>query len=888
MRTHLFGILLAGVTLTGLSATDEPALPGSLLPVDQTLTPYGKQVYLPSVRPKVLALSPDGRLLVTSGSTDRLIVLDPVTGEIRQTTALPLEKRLIPATGSNPLFMLMPELPAEVSFTGIAFSPDGTRLFLSGVNGTIKVFTVEKNGSVHGLGSFALPPANAPRRRAEVPSGIAVSADGRRLYVAANLSNGLLELDAETGSVLRRFEVGVEPYDVVLGGDTAYVSNWGGRRPDRQSATGPAGKGTFVRVDSTRFIASEGSVSMVDLASGHVLELVTGRHASGLAATGDGRFVAVANAGDDTVSVIQTSTHSVVETFSLRWHSGDLFGASPNALAFDKKGRVLFVCNGTQNAIAAVSFGPEARWFEHIFSPKPSRLLGLIPVGWYPGAVAWDEARKALYVANLKGEGRQTISPSRSGYRTHGFIGSVSLVPRPDRDRLMQLTGEVLANYRRAVVETARLPARPGEPPRPVPERVGEPSVFRHVIYIIKENRCYDQILGDMKEGNGDPSLCVFGEKVTPNQHKLAREFVLLDNAYCAGILSADGHMWATTAFATDYVEKSFSAFPRSYTYGGYIDGFDAMAYSPAGFIWDDAVAHGVTLRNYGEFMLSKIRWTDPKRKDKLSDPEIYRDCLNETGEVAVSCTPGIPSLAAFSKRDTIGWPPTVPDTYRVDRFLEEFRGFVRSGNLPAFIILYLPEDHTFGTNPGMPTPAAMVAGNDLAVGRVVEALSHSRYWKDTCLFATEDDPQDGWDHVSGYRTTSYVASAYTKRRATVSERYTQPGMLRTIELMLGLPPMNQMDASAAPWAACFQETPDLTPFDAVPAGVSPLQMNPPPTAIKDATLRREALISAHLPFDQADQCPEDVLNRILWHAQMGSKAPYPQWAVLAHPTDPD
>jgi len=866
------------------------------LPVDQTLTPDGVQVSLPRLRPQVIALSPDGRLLITSGYTDELLVLDPATGAVRQTVHLAQEKPRVGPPGEDASFILLRDPGAQASYTGLVFSPDGTRLYLSDVNGSIKVFAVDRSGRVSALRSFTLPASGILHGRGKVqtagdiPAGLAISSDGRRLYVALNLSNGLLEMDAATGAPLRRFEVGVAPYDVALCGSKGYVSNWGGRRPAADSPTGSAGSGTRVRVHPVRSIAVEGSVSVIDLARGRVCsEILTGRHASGLAASPGGRWVVVANAAEDTVSVIDTRGDSVAETIGLRWHAGDLFGASPNALAFDAKGRMLFVCNGTQNAVAVLSF-----------QPGKSRLVGLIPVGWFPGAIAYDGSRRALYVANIKGEGREfSERPSTSDYsgpegkfpvglNSHNFIGSISLVPLPDAARLKTLTGEVLANYHRVVMETALLPARPGEPPRPVPERVGEPSVFKHVIYVIKENRTYDQVLGDMKEGNGEPAFCIFGESVTPNQHKIAREFVLLDNAYCAGILSADGHQWAMSAIATDYMEKSFAGFPRSYPFGGRSDATDALAYSPNGFIWDDALEHGRTVRNYGEFTIAHVRWKDLKRQKEPDYDDIYRDYMSHGGEISFSCEPILGSLAKISKLDTVGWPPTVSDQFRVDRFLDEFREFEKNGGLPALIILYLPCDHTIGTMPGVPTPAASEADNDLAMGRMVEALSRSVYWRDTCLIAIEDDPQSGWDHVSGYRTTAYVASAYTKRRGVVSERYTQPGLLRTIELILGLPPMNQLDAGAAPWVACFAGKGDFTPFTAVPNRVPLDQLNPRPEAIKNTALRQDALMSARLPFEEPDKCPEDVLNRILWRAQKGSQSPYPQWAVIAHPIDDD
>ena len=266
----------------------------------------------------------------------------------------------------------------------------------------------------------------------------------------------------------------------------------------------------------------------------------------------------------------------------------------------------------------------------------------------------------------------------------------------------------------------------------------------------------------------------------------------------------------------------------------------------------------------------------------------MWRDYAGRAWRIAIACEPGLPSLGRFSKIDTVGWDLDVSDQFRVDRFLEEFGRFQAAGDLPNLIILYLPQDHTIGTTAGTPTPAACQADNDLAMGRVVDVLSHSIYWKDTCLFAIEDDPQNGWDHVSGYRTTAYVASAYCKRRVVVSERYTQPGLLRTIELILGLPPMNQIDASSTPWSACFSDHPDHAPFTRVANEVPLDQLNPAISGLADRVMRRDAVVSGRLPFEKPDQCPEDVLNRILWHAARGGRAPYPAWAVSAAADDDD
>ncbi len=846
-------------------------------PVNQLVTPAGILVELPGMRPNALALSPDGKRLVTAGLTRRLVVVNPATGKILQRVRLPADDK-VPPLGSVSGGVLQPGEQAKLSFTGLIFSPDGSRIYMANVNGDIKVFNVDQEHNVTPLFSIPLPPANAPGRKAEIPAGIAVSPDGKKLYVAGNLSNRLIELDAVNGKILRTWDVGVAPFDVVQAGNKIYVSNWGGRRPDADSITGPAGDGLRVRVDA-RSIASEGSVSIIDLNTNiehrtSNIELRTGLHVCALALSPDGRWLVVANAGSDTLSVIDTGTDKIVETICARQNPADLFGAQPNALTFDKSGKTLFVCNGTQNAVAVFQF-----------KPGDSRLLGLIPVGWFPGSIAFDAKRKEIYVANIKNLSPGV--PSKTGeteFNSKAYYGSLSLVPVPSKKELATFTQTALANLRYPLLVQAVLPARADQPARPVPERVGEPGVFHHVIYIIKENRTYDQVLGDVKEGNGDTNLCTFGENVTPNQHKLVRDFVLLDNTYCCGILSADGHQWTDSAMATDYVEREFAGWPRSYPAGGFgEEGRDALAYSPAGFIWNDALAHGKTVCDFGEFTSDRKQWTDSGRKGEPNFLDCYRDFLSGSNAIAYSCEPDIEALRPYIVTNTIGWDLDVPDVWRAAQFVKDLKQFEATDSLPNLVILWLPNDHTSATKFGSPTPAAQVTDNDLAVGQVVEAVSHSKFWKDTCIFAVEDDPQNGWDHVSGYRTTAYVVSAYTKRSAVVSTQYNQTSLLRTMELMLGLPPMNQMDATATPMFDCFVppgQGPDFTPFIAVTNQIPLDQMNPEPKKVSDSLLRKDAYVSARLPLKKEDQCPEDLFNRILWHAAKGSQAPYPLWAV--------
>jgi YVTN family beta-propeller protein len=839
----------------------------AILPTQQLLTPAGRQVELPGMRPQAIALSPDGKLLATSGRTPELVLIDPSTGRVRQRVTLPPDKLKIADSETASSHNLKPDKNAQLSYTGLIFSHDGTRIFLSDVNGSVKVFAVGANDRVKVLGSIAMPHTNLFYEHTEIPAGLALSEDDRRLYVAANVSNHLLEFDAATGALLRKFDVGNVPFDVVLAGRKAYVSNWGGRRVEPGNITGPIGIGSRVRVDPVRFIANEGTVSVLDLETGKThKEIMVGLHSAGLALSPDKRLLAVANANSDTVSLIDTSTDEVIETHATRWEASDPFGCSPNELAFDETGKTLYVCNGTQNSLAVIDI-----------VPGRSKLRGLIPTGWFPGAVAVDVRRGGLCVANIKGvgSGRRYPPEAQIKYNSHQYFGTVSLVPMPDDEQLARDTKTVLDNCRRRDALAALEKPRPGAAPVPVPQRVGEPSVFKHVIYIIKENRTYDQVLGDMKEGNGDADLCVFGQQVTPNQHKMCSEFVLLDNAYCSGINSAEGHQWTDSAFATDYIERSYCGFPRSYPDGMEEKDVDALAYAPTGFIWDNALAHGKSLRDFGEFTLSTSGWRQPGHSHKPAFLDYYNDFVNHTRLTRIGSRPAIESLRGHLATFTVGWNLDIPDVIRAARFNLELRFFARAGRMPNLIIICLPNDHTSGTKPDSPTPAAQVADNDVAFGRIVDAVSHSPFWKDTCILAIEDDPQAGWDHISAFRTTAYCISPYTKRHAVVHTNYNQPSLVHTIELILGLPPMNQLDALATPMFDCFTDRPDLAPFNAVPNIIPLDKMNPRPQAIRDPLQRRYAEVSLTLPLDQPDQCPEDLLNRILWQAQKGG-APYP------------
>jgi DNA-binding beta-propeller fold protein YncE len=851
----------------------------TVTPVNQVLTPMGRQVELPGLRPQAITLAPDGKLAVTSGKTNEIVVIDPASGEVLQRVQPAAAEAITPAdTERN----LKPDAKAIESFTGLCFAPDGQRLYMSNVHGSVKVFAV-KDGVVAPSHAIPLPPTGLAQRQDEIPAGLALSVDGSRLYVCGNLSNRLHEIDAASGEHRRSFDVGVAPFDVVVVGGKAFVSNWGGRRPGPADIVGPAGKGTVVRVDPVRHVASEGSVSVIDLTTGDATEAIVGLHASALVVSPDQRHVVCANAGADTLSILDAATGTVVGTVWTKSTPADLFGAQPGALAFSADGARLFVCNGAQNAVAVVAWDPSDK--------GETRLVGLIPVGWYPSGVAFDAERGQLIVANMKGlPGAPKKHRGSEGFNSHHYHGSVSLVPLPDEETL-EVWSEITArNMRSAAIREAFLPSRADTPARAVPERIGEPSLIEHVVYIIKENRTYDQVLGDLPRGNGRADLCVFGADVTPNHHAIASQFVLLDNTYCCGILSADGHNWSTSAVANDYIERSFAGFPRSYPDGMGDGESDALAWSSAGFIWDRALEHGRTIRNYGEFMKPRVRWKDPTRTgtpDFSACFRAWRDGV-ERGDVIFGSEPAIESIRPFSPPEAVGWDMSVPDQFRADFFIKELAEFEARGEYPNLVIVCLPNDHTSGTAPKCPTPEACMADNDLAFGRIVEALSHSRFWPKMAIFAIEDDPQAGWDHVSGYRTTCYVASPYARRGAIVGTQYNTTSVLRTIHQILGMRPMNQFDASATPMFDCFTDTADVTPFDHVDVTIPLDRMNAAPQTIRDPLLRDGALASDGMNFEEIDRAPEDLLNRILWHARKGSGTPYPEWAVGSDEEDED
>ena len=856
MTHRPFVLLFATLGFLATSATAQDQLKVGVqpdgrivVPTNQVLKPAGKQITFPG-RPVSLLL--DGKTLVVQNKNN-LLFIDVAIGKIRRTLASP--------TG--------------LSVIGLA--GNAGRVFTSDAVGRVRVAEKQADGTYEWGTPIEL--AKPKVGGAAHPAGMALR-NAQELWVTSTRGNNVQQIDLEKGTVKQVVPVGVAPFTIVFPRpNRAYVSNWGGDHPGKDDPQAPSSK-TPVKIDPRTSVGNHGSVSVLEAVNGEWQQIKTiavGLHPSGMVASKTGKFVYVANANSDTVSVIDTKTDKVVETINCRPEHRLPFGSGCNALALHPSGTGLFVANGSNNCVACVGLGEVSADPDPMF-PQKDRVRGasfvqaLIPTGWYPGAVQMSADGRRLFVANIKGHGSLDDKRAKEkGRNSHDHLGSVSIIDWPERD-VGQFLTNVFLKYTMEVFDNNRLTQslqglekpRPDVKPVPVPERHGESSVFEHVIYIIKENRTYDQVFGDMKEGNGDPNLVMFGEKVTPNHHALARQFTLLDNFYCSGVLSADGHSWVNAAYVTDYLERSFGGFTRSYPY----DGDDPLAFAPTGFLWDNALAHKKTFRNFGEHC--KTSYTPAK----ASWSDTYADFKNGTNKVKIDVKPHMASLNAYSHPHYPGFPLRTPDVYRAKMFLDEFKTFEKEGTLPNLTYVFLPCDHTNGTSPGSPTPRAMVADNDLAVGQIVEAVSKSKFWPKTCIFIVEDDPQNGFDHVDGHRTVALVLSPYTKRKTVDSSNYNQTSMVKTIELILGLPPMNQLDLSATPMRSCFQTKPDLAPFTCLPSNIPLDEMNP---SLKKLTGKALfwARKSLELNLEEEDQADEDTFNRILWHATRGD-TPYP------------
>jgi len=809
-----------------------PQPDGSILvPTNQLLRPAGFQIQFHG-RPVDLAISPNGKWMA---------VLNKNHLELIQVNDRTIFQRL--------------EIKKGGSYNGLAFSEDGNKIYVSQSRNHIFIAEMDDENVLTWSDKIKFPEAKVGGH--PVPGGIILAEKDKKLYTTLNRSNSLAIVQMSDKSI-KEIPVGVAPYELALfSPQKAYVSNWGGRQPKEGEVTYKTSN-SDVLIDPKTGIANNGTVSVVDLTQGKEIKSIeVGLHPGAMVFSPDKKLLYVACANSDIISVIDTETDKVVNEISVHFTEGLPFGSAPNALEISRDGKLLYIANGTDNAICVVDL------------KNDNKVLGFIPTGWYPGAILLDKKEEFLFVANTKGIGSRNLRADRPGYNTHGHMGTISVIPTPGTEKLQNMTKTVKENNSFAQLMKELNRKETSSKKVAVPQFPSQKSHFKHVVYIIKENRTYDQVFGDLPQGNGDSTLVHFGRKVTPNHHALAEEFVLMDNYYCSGVLSADGHQWTDEAYVTDYLEKFFGGFPRSYPY----DGGDPLAYSPTGFIWDNVLNHGLTYRNYGEFVDSVI---EPKG---ATYTEIYDDFLAGTGKIKIHAKSNLPQMEPYTCPTYIGFPNKVSDQYRAAEFIKELKEFEKNDNMPNFIIMLLPNDHTSGTRPGSATPEAAVADNDLALGKIVEAISNSKFWNETCIFVTEDDPQAGLDHVDGHRTVGLIISPYTKRKKVISTNYTQINMFRTMENILGIPPLNKFDMTAESMLDCFTDTPDFTPYKALANNIPLTQINP-----ELASLSGDALYwakkSMEQDLDDFDRIEEDTFNRIIWHAIKGYDVPYPVLAM--------
>lgn len=673
--------------------------------------------------------------------------------------------------------------------------------------------------------------------------------------VPITAQNRAVVVELASGKVLGEAPTGIAPFAAVVSSDgkAAYVSNWGGRQTkpgERTDPTGPAPHADRVLVDE-RGVAASGTVTRIDLTTLQATHTMpTGLHPNGLAWDEAHRRLYVANNNEDSVTVVDTATQRVLQTIPVRPFPGVPSGIAPTALVVAPDGRRLFVACGGINAIAVIT-------------TATGHLDGLIPTGWYPSGMAMSGDGKRLAVTSLLGVGSGFAEKPQRRF-VHSYRGTVHVIDLPDGPQLDSYTRAVAENNHLPVSAAAPVRATPNRTPAAVPVRAGDASKIEHVVYIIKENRTYDQVLGDMPKGNGDPSLVMFGEDVTPNTHRLADQFVLLDNFYASGGNSADGHQWLAQAN-----EVSYALWPgyagRSYPF----DGTDPLAIGRGGTIWDMARKFGKSVRLYGEY-----GGTLPEpAKQRLSYLNRWK-----SGEDFTSAFQIKPPSAHLTGILSPNYPPytnTVPDQIRAQIFLKDLAQWERDGKMPNLTVMLINCDHTFGTTPDTSTPKAMVADNDLALGRIVEGLTKSKFWPKMAIFIVEDDAQNGVDHVDGHRTVALAVSPYTRRGHIDSTFYSQQSMLKTMELMLGLPALSLFDMIANEMRASFTNEADLTPYEHVQPKQDLFEQNPPLKALRGRP-RAEAAASAKMRWEVPDAVPSGKLNEILWHSTRGWKTPYP------------
>lgn len=763
-------------------------------------------------RPIDMALSPDGMTLAVL--SHRRVLLISSKGTLSLNLARP------------------------AGYRGVAWAPDGERVFVSTATGAVQEIS-KRTGAWRADRQFEI---RRPGTRGNPrPGGIAITADGSTLFVAAMDRNAIVQIDIASGKWIREYKTQNLPFEVKLTRDEKdlVVTNWGGRQVEDKDDTGMTGNAVIV-VDP-RGAAASGTVSFIQRATEKQTIVKVGLHPTAIEF--DGGRAYVTNAADDTLSEIDLATHRVIRTLTMRWGSMALLGSMPCALAI--RNHIAYICNGGDNALCVMDL-------------TKGVVLGYRPAGYFPVSVSLNRTGTKAYVLNTKGNGSVQRTQRGLPGNAHDFQGTVTVIDL--KSDLVEATASAAQNNGWNRDRTAL------NPPLAVYR-----GAIRHVLYIIKENRTYDEIFGDMKEGNGDLTLCDLGESVTPNHHAIARQFALLDNAYVTGTNSADGHQWCTQALANDYIEHFYTGY-RTYPNSGDC----AMAVSGAGCLWDAALkTKRVSFRDYGEYCDGRL--SEFSHKD-ATWTDLWKDRQSGKNRIKSHATTRLDSLRPYVNPRLCYWPLTMSDQERADIFIDEYNHFSKRHVVPTLMILTLPCDHTEGRNPGFPKPQSMVADNDLALGRVVEAVSKSPEWKSTCIFVIEDDAQFGPDHVDGHRTACFVISPYTRHKFVDHEMCSTLSVLHSLELMLGISPMNRFDALTPPMIDCFTDTPNFESYSLEKNQIALDDMNPPMKGLagKELELTKRSMA---LDWSGPDRADPEALNRILWSCLHTDKSPYPTFA---------
>ncbi|MEV7045205.1 bifunctional YncE family protein/alkaline phosphatase family protein [Amycolatopsis sp. NPDC051061] len=768
------GVGVASTAQFGKDQVGQVTENGQVVSADQYLKPIGDRLVVNNGKIMASAVSPDGAHLaaLTTDGGIALTIVDLKSWKVQQLVGNSATANLrIPGN--------------DVGQEGPTYSPDGKALWLAQTDGYTR-FTVNPDGTVAAPASVKIPADGA--KHALVAQAV-FSPDGTTVYSAVNGQNRVVALDAATGAIKQSWAVGNAPRDLVRAGNKLYVSDEGGRaaRPGEPTLNS---YNTQVPASPVTGATTSGTVSVIDLANAAAApkSIDVGLHPTAVYFKNGAVFVT--NTASNTVSVIDTGRDKVVQTIATQpWPQASV-GYEPDGVTLTDDGHLL-VTLGRANAVAV---------YRYQRAQEPVSYVGLLPTDYFPTAIT--TVGKDVVVSNTRGI--DALRPTTAaGHGTHDTTSSVQKFRLPDDRAIRGYTGQVFKQngWTDDSVQVAHDNGH--RSPVPVPARLGDPSTIKHVFLLVKENRTYDQVFGDDARGNGDPAVTQFGENVTPNQHALEQQFGLYDNTYDIGTNSAEGHNWLMQADNPEYTESSAGEYLRSYDTED-----DALGHQSSGFLWTGAQAAGKSVRDFGEFQQFL---TKPAG---ASWQNLYCDAKNmaATGEPSayplVSSSP-IPSLNDVSVPGFPKFDTAVPDQYRYQIWKDDFEKH-GPANLNMF---WLSSDHTGGP----PNAAAQVADNDLAVGKIVDEISHSQYWKDSAIFVVEDDSQAGLDHVDGHRAPVQIISPYAQHGVVDSHYYSQITMIRTIEQILGVKPMNQKDSAATPMSAAFTRKPDYTPFTAVP-----------------------------------------------------------------------